>query len=105
MFKHVVKVNSSLCLVNYAPRQEDVSGSGGIAPPFLNSALYGGEWPVSRPGRFDSGERANDTHWIGGWVSPRAGLDATEKRKTSCPCLEWNPDRPASSPSVLSRIC
>jgi hypothetical protein len=21
------------------------------------------------------------THWIGGWVSPRAGLDTVEKRK------------------------
>jgi hypothetical protein len=27
-------------------------GSGGIAPPFLTSALDGDEWSASRPGRF-----------------------------------------------------
>jgi hypothetical protein len=27
------------------------------------------------------GERALSTHWIGGRVGPRAGLDALEKRK------------------------
>jgi hypothetical protein len=27
------------------------------------------------------GERIPDTHWIGGWVGPRAGLDDAEKRK------------------------
>jgi hypothetical protein len=31
-------------------------GSGGIAPPFLISALDGGEWSVLLPGRFASGE-------------------------------------------------
>jgi hypothetical protein len=28
------------------------------------------------------GERAAGTHWIGGWVGPRAGLDAVEKRRS-----------------------
>jgi hypothetical protein len=31
-------------------------GSGGIAPPFLISALDGGEWSASRPGRFNAGK-------------------------------------------------
>jgi hypothetical protein len=31
---------------------DDVCGSGGIAPPILTSALDGGEWLASRPGRF-----------------------------------------------------
>jgi hypothetical protein len=26
-------------------------------------------------------ERALGTHWIGGWVGPRVGLDAVEKRQ------------------------
>jgi hypothetical protein len=43
---------------------------------FLTSALAGGEWSASCPGRFTPG-----THWIGGWVGPRAGLDDVEKRK------------------------
>jgi hypothetical protein len=32
---------------------------------FLTSALVGGEWSVSRPGRFTAGEKALGTHWIG----------------------------------------
>jgi len=36
---------------------------------------------ASRPGRFTSRERAPDTHWIGGWVDPRAVLYTMEKRK------------------------
>jgi hypothetical protein len=44
----------------------------------LTSALVGGEWSASRPGRFTPGERAPSTHWIGGWVDSRAGLDDME---------------------------
>jgi hypothetical protein len=29
--------------------------------------------------------RALGVHWIGGWVGPRAGLDAAEKRKSLAP--------------------
>jgi hypothetical protein len=64
--------------------------SGGIAPPFLTSTLGGGEWSASPPGRFILGEFAPDTHWIGGWVVPRAGLDAVEKI-IILPCQEFNP--------------
>jgi hypothetical protein len=39
-------------------------------------ALDGGEWSASRLGRFTPKERAPGTHWIGGWVGPRAVLDA-----------------------------
>jgi len=38
----------------------------------LTSALDGGEWSASPPGRFTPRERALYTHWIGDWV----GLDA-----------------------------
>jgi hypothetical protein len=44
---------------------------------FLTSALGGGEWSASRPGRFTPGERALRTHWIG-WLGSRAGLDDVE---------------------------
>jgi hypothetical protein len=47
----------------------------------LTSALDGGEWSVSRPGRFIPRERAPGTHCIGGWVDPRAVLDAVVKKK------------------------
>jgi hypothetical protein len=59
---------------------------------FLTSALVGVEWSASHPGRFTSGERAPSTHWIGGWVGPRAGLDDVEKRKLlTLPGLELRP--------------
>ena len=38
-----------------------------------NSVLDGGEWSMSRLGRFYLQERPG-THCIGGWVGPRAGL-------------------------------
>jgi hypothetical protein len=37
-------VKLSLCLISYALFHEDMWGSGGRAPPFLNSTLDGGEW-------------------------------------------------------------
>jgi hypothetical protein len=46
---------------------------------FLTSALVGGEWSASRPGRFTPRERAPVSHWIGGWVDPRTDLDDVEK--------------------------
>jgi hypothetical protein len=42
------------------------------------------------PGRFTPRERAPDTHWIGGWVGPRAVLDAVVKRKIPSPRQESN---------------
>jgi hypothetical protein len=48
---------------------------------FLTSALVGDEWSVSLPGRFSSGDTAFGTHWIGGWVGPRFGLEGVVKRK------------------------
>jgi hypothetical protein len=48
---------------------------------FLTSVVAGGEWSASRPGRCTSGERAACTHWVGGSVGPKAGVDDVEKRK------------------------
>jgi len=42
---------------------------------FLTSELDGGEWSASRPGRFTLRVRVPGTHWIGGWVGPRAAVD------------------------------
>jgi hypothetical protein len=72
------------------------------APSFLTSALVGGEWSASRPGRFTPGEKAPGTHWIGRWVGLRAGLDYMEKRKfLTLPGLEIRPlGRPARSQSL-----
>jgi hypothetical protein len=34
--------------------------------------------------RFTPGERTPGIHWEGGWVDPRAGLDAETRRKFLC---------------------
>jgi hypothetical protein len=68
---------------------------------FLTSALDGGEWSASRPGRaFTPGERTPGTHCTGGWVGPRAGLDTEARGKILCPGRESNPDHPVVQPVV-----
>jgi hypothetical protein len=57
----------------------------------LTSALDGGEWSASCPGRFTPRERTPDTHWIGGWVGLRAGLVTVVKRKIPSSRWESNP--------------
>jgi len=48
---------------------------------FLTSVLDGGEWLVSRPGRFTPWVKAPGSEWAGGWMGLTAGLDAKAKRK------------------------
>jgi hypothetical protein len=69
---------------------------------YRSSALAGGEWSASRPGRYTPGERAPGPHWIGGWVDPRVGPNDTEKWKFfTPPGLELRHlGRPASSQSL-----
>jgi hypothetical protein len=58
----------------------------------FNSALLGGEWSASRPGRFIRGERASGTYWVGGVLDTGASLDNMEKTKLlSLPGLELDP--------------
>jgi hypothetical protein len=70
----------------------------------LTSALAGDEWSDSHPCRSTPGERARGTHWIGGWVDPRAGLDDMEKIKFLTLTRLRPLSRPASSQS-LYRLC
>jgi hypothetical protein len=64
----------------------------------LTSALDGDEWSASRPGCFTPRERVPVTHWIGGWVGPRAVLDAVVKRKIPSRRRESNPRTPIVQP-------
>jgi hypothetical protein len=64
-------------------------GSGSIAEPILSTRHE--MWSASRPGRFTPWGRSPFTHWIGGWVGPRAGLDMIVKRKIPSPCWDSNP--------------
>jgi hypothetical protein len=52
----------------------------GIALPFLDPGARRGGWSAPRPGRFTPRERPG-THYTGGWVGPRAGLDVCEKSR------------------------
>jgi hypothetical protein len=71
----------------------------------LTSALDGGEWSDSRPGRFTPRERAPGTHWIGGWVGPRVVLDAVVKRKIPSPRRESNPRTRIVQPGLKETDC
>jgi hypothetical protein len=68
-------------------------GSGCIDPRFLD---LGTSWrcAVNFTPRtlYPPGKRSPGTHWIGGWVDLRAGLDDLEKRKfLTLPGLELQP--------------
>jgi hypothetical protein len=54
------------------------------------------------PAALSPRERAPGTHWIGGWIVPRAGLDAVSKRKIPSLRPKSNPDHPIVQ-SVASR--
>jgi hypothetical protein len=84
---------------NLPPRHEGVLGEWRYSSTHsLTSALDGGEWLALRLGRFTPRERAPRTHWIGGWVGPRAVLDAVVKRKIPSSRREWNPRTPIVQP-------
>jgi hypothetical protein len=52
------------------------------------------------------GERAPATHWIGGWVGPRAGLGDVEKRKfLTLQGLELRPLGHPGRRQSLYRLC
>jgi hypothetical protein len=59
----------------------------------------GSKWSSSRPGRFAPEEGVPRTHWRGGWVDSKAGLDDMGKRKSlTLPGLKLRPlGRPVCS--------
>jgi hypothetical protein len=79
-----VKLKLSLCLTKHHAMKM-YWGVEVWLHAFLISALDGGEWSASRLGRFTPRERAPGTHWIGGWVGPRAVLEAVVKKKIPSP--------------------
>jgi hypothetical protein len=93
------KVKSSLCLINCGLRHEDGWGSGGIALRYLTSALDGGEWSASCPGRFTLGKfpRYPLDRRLGG---PKSRPGRFGDEKDLLPLPESNPGRPARSPSL-----
>jgi hypothetical protein len=62
---------------------------------FVTSALDGGEWSASRPVYALPRERKPGTHWIGGYVGLRAGLDTEDRGKYSLLLPEIEPRLPS----------
>jgi hypothetical protein len=50
--------------------------------------------------RFTPGERTPGTHWTGGWVGPRAGLDTEARGHILFLCRKWKPGRPLCSQTL-----
>jgi hypothetical protein len=75
---------------------------------FLTSAIAGGEWSASHTGLFTPGERAPSTHWIGGWVHPRADLDDVEKildpTRIQIPTPQSSSLSPDATSTMLSQL-
>jgi hypothetical protein len=71
---------------------------------FSTSALDGGEWSASRPGRALAPRKGPpSTHCTGGWVGLRAGLDTEARRKILLPLpgiKPRSPCRPARSQTL-----
>jgi hypothetical protein len=79
-----VNVKLSVSLTNHHA-MKTYWGSGGIASRILDLGTRW-RWVVSfTPRPLTPRERAPGTNWIGGWVGPRAVLDAEVKRKITSP--------------------
>jgi hypothetical protein len=93
------RVKLSLCLTSSALRHEGVWRSGCVDPHFVDLRTGWRRVVSFTPRPLYTRERAPSTHWIGGWVSHRAGLDDVEKRKFfTLPELTLRPlGRPARS--------
>jgi hypothetical protein len=72
-------------------------GSGGIVPRILDLGSRW-RWVISFTPRplYPQG-KSPGTHWIGGWVAPRAVLGAVVKRKIPSPRRESNPRTPINT--------
>jgi hypothetical protein len=90
------KVKVTLFLTSHHA-METYSRSVGIVPRILNIDIRW-RWVVSfTPRSLYPGERAPGTHRIGGWMNPKANLDAVAKRKIPASRRESNPGRPSRS--------
>jgi hypothetical protein len=96
MFPHLIHKGKAIPL----HAMEAFGGRGGIAPTHSRPRhLMGVSGQRHAPAALlPPGERTPGTHWTGGWVGPRAGLDTEATGKILCPCRESNPDRPIVQP-------
>jgi hypothetical protein len=101
------KGKGKLPVLYSAPCHEDVLGSWRYSSTHsLMSVVDGGEWSGTCPSCFTPRERAPSTHWIGGWMGSRAGLDmVSEKNSQPLPGIEpLSSDYPACSQSLYQLL-
>jgi hypothetical protein len=79
--------------------REDVWESGGKAPSFLTSALDA-ERSAQHPGRFTPLENSLRDPFYRRLVGPQSRSRGCGDEKIPWPCREFNPGRPARSPSL-----
>jgi hypothetical protein len=76
-----------------------------------HNAMKRWKWVVIfTPRRFTSRERIPGSHWIRGWVDPRAGLDVAEKRQSliwckMCIYSSRQDMKPIFRRTYLRRVC
>jgi hypothetical protein len=71
---------------------EALEGRGDIDPTHSWSRHYMGvSGQFHAPATLCTRGKDPGTHWTGGWVDPRAGLDTEATGKILCPCLGSNP--------------
>jgi hypothetical protein len=66
----------------------------------LTSAIDGKSGQPHAPATLYPGERTTGTHWTGGWVGPRAGLDKVGRGKILCLCRGSNHGRQVRSQTI-----
>jgi len=75
-----------LAVVKLSLRFNWAARRGGVLGEWRHSSTHSltsaPEWSASRPSRFTPRERIPGTHWIGGWVGPRAVLDVWWREKS-----------------------
>jgi hypothetical protein len=64
---------------------------------FLTSAPDGVSSQIHTPTGFSPRETTPGTHWLGGWLDLRAGLDTEARGKILCLCQGLNPGRSVCS--------
>jgi hypothetical protein len=75
-------------------KRDAIKAHGGVQMylhAFLPSTLDGSKQPLY------SGLRASGTHWVGGWMDLRAGLDVMKERKSLAPAENRTPSTQPSS--------
>jgi hypothetical protein len=95
----------AICSINLAVRRDDVWGSVDVAPSFLTSALNGGEWSASLPGRFIPGKEPLVLIEKGAVCAPEPVWSLSSRTKSVFSAGNRSPAvQPVAIPTTPSRL-